>query len=202
MKPVEESATADLTGVENAMASLATLRTWTTRGGIGAAGVGLALLGAPWAAAEPELTPEDSPAPLAMVVPAPALPADGAIAAAASGVTAAAASGVAAVAPLSAALPEGVAHLPTPDSLPPGTTSDPTEGRTMGYIRDLWHAVRTQDVTMSDAFLLFAQRPMDANAPLGAMSPHNDPLVVDGALVPAPGAEAPVVAAPPAPPTP
>ncbi len=184
MEPVESSAAADLTGVENAMASRQTMRTWTARGGVGAAGVGLALLAAPWAAAEPDAAPEDPPAPLAMVVPAPALSADGAV-------------------PVAAAAPtDGVAHLPTLDSLPPGTTSAPTEGRAMGYIRDLWHAVRTQDVTMSDALLLFAQRPMDANAPVAAMSPHNDPVVVDGAVVPPPGAELPAPAEVPAPPTP
>ena len=185
MEPVEESAAAGLTGVENAMASRATMRTWTAGGGVAAAGVVLALLGAPCAAADPELPPADPPAPLAMVAPAPALPADG-VAAAPTGV-------VPAAVPTDAAAPlSGVSHLPTPDSLPPGTTAAPTEGRKLGYIRDLWHAVRTQDVTMSDALLLFAQRPMDANAPLAAMSPHNDPVVIDGAVVPPPAAEAPV----------
>lgn len=138
------------------MASRLTMRTLTTRAALGAAGIGLALLATPNAAADPEIPPADPAPPLAMVAPAPALPADGAPAA----IPAAA----------------GVPHLPTPDNLPPGTTAAPTEGRNLGYIRDLWHAVRTQDVTMTDALLLFAQRPMSSNAPLNQMSPHSDPL--------------------------
>ena len=152
---------------------MASAATWTARAGVGALGLGLAVLSAPLAAADQQAAPADPVPPQAAVAAAPAPP---------------------------AAPAEGVSHLPTPDSLPPGTTSAPTEGRTMGYLRDLLHAVRTQDVTMSDALLLFAQRPMDAHAPLAAMSPHNDPVVIDGAIVPAP--EAPAPADLPAPPNP
>lgn len=151
------------------------MRTWTARGVIGALGIGLAGLAAPLAVADPDVAPDDSPAPLAMVAPVDPV--------------------LAAASPAAPA-PEGVPHLPSPDSLPPGTTSTPAEGRTMGYFRDLWHAVRTQDVTMSDAVLLFAQRPMDANAPLAQMSPHNDPVVADGAIVAPPAADLPVAAEP------
>lgn len=66
---------------------------------------------------------------------------------------------------------EGVPHLPSPDNLPPGTTQEAPQHRTLGYLRDLWHAVRTEDVTMSDALLLFAQRPMNSTPPPG-MSPR------------------------------
>jgi hypothetical protein len=63
--------------------------------------------------------------------------------------------------------PTGVPHLLSPDNLPPGTTDAPAgspEGRGVGYLRDLWHALRTQDVSMADALLLMTQRPMDPNA--------------------------------------
>ncbi len=65
---------------------------------------------------------------------------------------------------------EGVSHLPSPDSLPPGTTSTAPERRTLGYLREIWNAVRTEDVTMGDAILLLAQRPL-SSVPAG-MSPQ------------------------------
>lgn len=165
------------------MASRLTMRAEVTRAGLAVLGIGVALLAAPSALADPETPPADPPPPLAAVVPAPVLQVD----------AAAAPLAIAASAPAA----EGVPHLPTPDNLPPGTTTAPTEGRNLGYIRDLWHAVRTQDVTMTDALLLFAQRPMSANAPLNQMSPHNAPL--PGDVLPA--ADAPVPTDGPAAPT-
>lgn len=61
--------------------------------------------------------------------------------------------------------PDGVPHLPSPDSLPPGTTQTAPEHRNLSYLREIWQAVRNQNVTMSDALLLIAQRPMDASGP-------------------------------------
>ena len=66
-------------------------------------------------------------------------------------------------------MPDVVPHLPSPDNLPPGTTREPPERRTLGYLRDIWNTVRTEDVTMSDMLLLIAQRPM--NAPPLALPP-------------------------------
>ena len=66
-------------------------------------------------------------------------------------------------------MPDVVPHLPSPDNLPPGTTREPPERRTLGYLRDIWNTVRTEDVTMSDMLLLIAQRPM--NAPPRALPP-------------------------------
>src|ERR1700687_340388 len=63
--------------------------------------------------------------------------------------------------------PTGVPHLLSPDNLPPGTTDAPVgspEGRGVGYLRDIWHALQTQNVSMADALLLMTQRPMDPNA--------------------------------------
>lgn len=61
--------------------------------------------------------------------------------------------------------PTGVPHLPSPDNLPPGTTdAPPPQGRGMSYLRDLWHAMQTQNVSGSDALLLLTQRPLDPKA--------------------------------------
>lgn len=64
-----------------------------------------------------------------------------------------------------AAPPEGVPHLSSPDNLPPGTSDIPAdpEGHRMAYLRDLWHAVQTQEISGSGALLLLTQRPMDAD---------------------------------------
>ena len=89
--------------------------------------------------------------------------------------------------------PDGVPHLPSPDNLPPGTTQDAPQSRTLGYLRDLFHAVRTEDVSMGDALLLFAQRPMDAKDPGQAMSPR--PAAVADSPRPAAVADSPPVPA-------
>jgi hypothetical protein len=62
--------------------------------------------------------------------------------------------------------PDGVPHLSSPENLPPGTTDTPPDnsGRGVSYLRDLWHAVQTQEVSGKDALLLLTQRPMNANA--------------------------------------
>lgn len=186
------------------MAFAATVRTRVARTGLGGLGlgIGLALLAAPIAAAEPENTPADPPAPLAAVsvLPGESAPsAASATAALAASPASAAAAAVPASGAVAAAPAEGVPHLPTPDNLPPGTTQAPSEGSKLGYIRDLWHAVRTQDVTMSDALLLFTQRPMDADTPLTAMSPRSAPTTESDPAAP-PAADVTVLAEVPAPP--
>ncbi|GAY15002.1 hypothetical protein [Mycobacterium sp. shizuoka-1] len=92
-----------------------------------------------------------------------------------------------------AAAPAVVPHLSSPDNLPPGTSADaPPEGR-LGYLRDLLHAMRTQQVSGSDALLLLTQRPLDAGAapPQGVPAGPSGP--VGSSAVP-PGGEAPVPA--------
>jgi hypothetical protein len=63
---------------------------------------------------------------------------------------------------------QGTPHLASPQNLPPGTSDEPVgpqEGRNLGYLRDLWHAVQSQDMSGKQAALLFVtQRPMDPNA--------------------------------------
>ncbi|MGV0991235.1 MAG: hypothetical protein ACOYB7_03185 [Mycobacterium sp.] len=108
------------------------------RAGVTVLGLGLMLAFAPQALAEP-----------AEQVPSPAVESSPA---AAAGITP----------------PDGVPHLPSPDSLPPGATQSEPEHRNLGYLRDIWQAVRSKDVSMSDALLLIAQRPMDLPAPAGS----------------------------------
>jgi hypothetical protein len=87
-------------------------------------------------------------------------------------------------------------HLSSPENLPPGTTDTPVDQgqpRTLGYLRDLWHAVQTQEVSGKGALLLLSQRPLDANAAPPPGMPSN----------PAPPMpQAPPEAAPVAPPVP
>jgi hypothetical protein len=119
-------------------------------------GIALAVLAAPIAAAEPATPPADPAVPV-VADPAPAPnPAPSQLTAAVPAVQS-----------------EAVSHLPSPDSLPPGTTQAAPERRTLGYLRDIWQAVRTEDVTMGDALLLLAQRPMDSDEP--ATAPQQRP---------------------------
>jgi resuscitation-promoting factor RpfA len=130
--------------------------------GIGAAGALAALMiAAPPALADPVIPGPPAPAPAEPVSPTPTpapAPAPGPE-------TTLHAAGGDAAAP--AAPADGVPHLSSPENLPPGTTETPVdEGqpRTLGYLRDLWHAVQTQEVSGGDALLLLTQRPLDANA--------------------------------------
>ena len=54
----------------------------------------------------------------------------------------------------------------SPENLPPGTVDDPVTPSQprLTYLRELWHAMQTQEVSGSDALLLLTQRPMNANA--------------------------------------
>jgi len=124
--------------------------------GLGTLGISLAVLFAPAAAADPVDSAEPEPQVVVdvTVLPAatPVVPAPAVVP-----VTPAPAS-------LSAAPADGVSHLPSPDNLPPGTTVAAPEGPRMSYLRYLWQAVHTPGVTMGDALMLIAQRPMDAQS--------------------------------------
>lgn len=122
--------------------------------GLGTLGISLAVLVAPAAAADPVDSAELEPQVVVDVVPAPLeVP-----------TVAQAHLGVPTVAPVATAPADGVPHLPSPDNLPPGTTQTAPEGPNMSYLRYLWQAVRTPGVTMNDALILIAQRPLDAKA--------------------------------------
>ncbi|ORB31674.1 hypothetical protein BST38_02615, partial [Mycolicibacterium parafortuitum] len=133
---------------------------------------------APVAPPLPPVAPEPVPAPAPAAVAAPA--AD----------------------PLAAPAPAEVPHLASPDNLPPGTAplpQGPKQGPNVTYLKEIWHAIQTQEISGSDALLALTQRPLTANdtrtpIPVGAMPPAGAP-VPDAAV---PGAPAPL-AAPPAP---
>jgi hypothetical protein len=89
--------------------------------------------------------------------------------------------------------PDGVQHLSSPENLPPGTTDSPDPQHGSGsYLRDLWHAYQTQEITGRDALLLLSQRPMNANTvpPAGVPANPTPPLAPGSAPPPAPQPEA------------
>jgi hypothetical protein len=134
--------------------------------GVAALGVSAAFLAAPAALAD-STDPAPAPAPVPVPVPlvVPGDPAAQPAAAPASG------------------LADGVPHLPSPDNLPPGTTDTPPQTRSLGYLRDILHAIGNHDVSMNDALLLLAQRPMSATAGPG-QSPGPSGPVGSSAAVP------------------
>lgn len=124
-----------------------------TASAVGAAAVAGLLVCAPLAAADPDPAVAP-PAP----VPAPVQPPlDPAMTPGAPVQALAGGSGDPAAAP-----PAGVPHLSSPENLPPGTTETPNPQTRLGYLRDLWHSMQTQEVSGSDALLLLTQRPMTA----------------------------------------
>jgi hypothetical protein len=145
------------------------------------AGMASALIAAPAATADPEVPPPPLP-----VIENPVQPPAATLAAPPADT-------------LAAAPPAEVPHLSSPENLPPGTSDVPLDqqGRGLSYLRDLWHAVQTQDVSGRDALLLLTQRPMNPTAapppgvpagpmPLAAPAPLTDPMPP---APPAPSAE-------------
>ena len=152
---------------------------------IGGLAVGLAALSVPVAAADPGTPSDPAAAAPATVVPAadpgPAPVVDAAL------------SPAAAPAADPATPPDGVQHLPSPDSLPPGTTQAAPDHPTAGLLREVWHALRDGEMTGPDALKLLATRPVDP-AKLAGSTPSNQ----GGTAAPDP-APAPVPVAAPAP---
>lgn len=59
--------------------------------------------------------------------------------------------------------PDGIPHLTSPDNPPPGTSTEPVgpqSGPNVSYLKELWHAVQTQEISKNDALMALAQRPM------------------------------------------
>lgn len=97
-------------------------------------GIGLAVLLAPQALADPGPPPGPAPGP----PPSPTVEA-----------------------------PQGTPHLSSLQNLPPGTSAvpvGPPQGRRTTYLREIWHAMQTQDVSFEEALFLLAQRPLDPAA--------------------------------------
>jgi hypothetical protein len=72
-----------------------------------------------------------------------------------------------------AAPADGVPHLPSPDSPPPGTSDEPVGPDTnpnVSYLKDLWHAVQNQEIDRSDLLLALTQRSFTAPLPSGTNS--------------------------------
>lgn len=152
--------------------------------GLGAAGIVAAFLAAPAALADPAdaTAPADNTVALSVADPSAAVGAQAVQPAEASTLT----GQPGAVTPLplpgsadsAAQSSADVQHLSSPDNLPPGTTTDaPPQGK-MDYLRYLWNAMRSQEVTPSNAMLLLAQRPMaaDAKAPSGVSATPSGPV--------------------------
>jgi hypothetical protein len=97
--------------------------------------------------------------------------------------------------------PAEVPHLISPENLPSGTTMDatalPAQSPNVTYLKDLWHAIQTQDVTGKDALLALTQRPLttpaqgNVNGPGMAPGPVGNvppvPLGAEVAPAPLPG---------------
>jgi resuscitation-promoting factor RpfA len=170
---------------------------------------------APAPADQPELWALHAPMPLDPVVPplppAPAPPAPGAVAAPApdplAPLNAVNIPGPAfdaanhAMTDPAAALPalaNGVPHLASPDSLPPGSTMDPGatsgDGPNVSYLKDLWQAVQTHDISGKEALIMgLSQRGM--NTPIPQETPGPNVPMTPGA--PADPAAPPAPLAPP-----
>jgi hypothetical protein len=92
--------------------------------------------------------------------------------------------------------PDGVPHLASPENLPPGTTDSlaqvPGQGPNMTYLRELWHAIQTQDISGSDALLALTQRPLTTPDGPGGPPPNLPVAPADPAALPVP-APAPVL---------
>ena len=68
-------------------------------------------------------------------------------------------------------VPAEVPHLSSPDNPNPGTTTDRAavtdESPNVSYLKEIWHAIQTQDVTGKDALLALTQRPLTTPDALG-----------------------------------
>jgi hypothetical protein len=150
--------------------------------GVGVPAVAAAMISTPLALADPEIPVPPPPPPPADAVAPVAAPAD----------------------PVAA--PVEVPHLPSPENLPPGTVDEPVvaESPRMEYLRGLWQAIRTDDLTWQDGLLMLTQRPMDPNTapppgvPAGPQPQGPQPAAPPPAE-PLPPAPAPAEQVPPAP---
>ena len=86
-----------------------------------------------------------------------------------------------------AAPADGVEHLPSPDSLPPGTSDEPVGPPTnpnVSYLKDIWQAIQNDEVDRSDLLLALSQRSLTSPVPGGA---NSSAVMADGsAPVPIP----------------
>ncbi|WP_197378614.1 transglycosylase family protein [Mycolicibacterium mengxianglii] len=93
-------------------------------------------------------------------------------------------------------VPQEVPHLPSPEHLPPGATEVPVGPETnpnVTYLKELWHAVQTQEISGGDMILALAQRPLTDVPPPAAPPAPNAPVMPGepAPLLPPPGAPVP-----------
>ncbi|AEV73212.1 chemotaxis protein histidine kinase-like protein [Mycolicibacterium rhodesiae NBB3] len=136
--------------------------------------------------------PPAPPAPAAAPAPAPGLPAGITNVDVPQPIFDAANQAVSGELPVPAEIP----HLSSPDNLNPGTTTDRLaaagDSPNVSYLKEIWHAIQTQDITGKDALLALTQRPLTTpDARQGGAVPN-----VPGQLPPDPAL------APPPPPAP
>lgn len=144
---------------------------------------------APLAPADPAVPPVVP----TTAAPAPAAPAAAPVAAATPAPAAPAADGTV----VAAAAPDGVPHLPSPQSPPPGTSTDPGQqgNPNVSYLKELWHALKNEEIDRNDLILALAQRSFTGPIPPGSTTAGGP--VTDLAAGPAPApADAPPAAAP------
>lgn len=94
---------------------------------------------------------------------------------------------------------EGAPHLVSPENLPPGATMDPAtqgaEGPNTSYLKDLWHAVQSQEISGKEALILgLSQRGMNTPYPDQMAGPN---VPVQGQVDPAAAPAAPAPMPPP-----
>ena len=99
------------------------------------------------------------------------------------------------------AVPAEVPHLVSPENLPPGTVDElppaPGQGPNTTYLREIWHAIQTQDISGKDALLALTQRPLTTPDTPGG-PPPNMPVGPADPAAPPPPPGAPIL--PPVPP--
>ena len=72
----------------------------------------------------------------------------------------------------------GVPHLPSPDNLPPGTSDEPigpASNPNVSYLKELWGALKNQEIDRNDLLVALAQRSFTAPVPGDAVTPAPDP---------------------------
>lgn len=166
------------------------------------------------APADPAL-PAPAPAPVAAPAPAPAAvaaPAPDPLAPPLNGVTVPGPAYDIANQVVSGELPipSEVPHLASPDNLPPGTAmapQGPRQSANVTYLKEIWHAIQTQEISGSDALLALTQRPLTTPdtpggpAPIAPVNPAapGAPVAPLAGPAPAPAEVAPLPAPAPAP---
>ncbi|MCV7040958.1 transglycosylase family protein [Mycolicibacterium moriokaense] len=94
-------------------------------------------------------------------------------------------------------VPAEVPHLVSPENLNPGTTTDraavTSDTPNVSYLKEIWHAIQTQEITGKDALLALTQRPLTTpdragQAPLAPGQLPADPALPPPAPAPLPPA--------------